>query len=1156
MASLKLRRVDGSTEAFDLTRSQPLTIGRQSFNDISIAEHDVAPMHCRVSWNKTGFEVTAATPNGVDVNMSTVAHAMLMHGDTIRVGSHELIFLDEAPLPKDSSPPDSRRGRKSSTKSEIPEKPLRSTQEKKLPEKQTRDKVEELSLYEGPVLTESQEQATLESQSADDEDFYDKLESPAKPKVTESPLIIKPVRPGEQEILKSPLVLGLTGAGLTLLLITGIFWFLIAREQSNRLYDRAVAEMNGGQYSQSIATFEKFLREYPNHGLHRQALRGLAKAQVHKEISGATPSWKRGLERLNELIKSHRNESDFSDMHSSVFQFADQISLGAAKTAETTRDPELLVVSKDAQDLLERYSDPSAPPTGTLSRINEQRSKARTAIEKQKTFDLAMKTVDSALADKKPMLALSERERLVRSFPEFINSKRVKEALQKSLDLERSVVATDETERPAETNDDAVPESILALLHSRSRTEDSSQGQVVFTTGKDLCYAVDPATGELLWRRVIGPRTPFFPVKTNGSQASVLLFDTKKLALVACQQSSGRLIWRQPVGARAVGSPLVHDGQIYLPLEGNTLVRIDLDTGRLSATVRFSQKLASTPVLSRDGNYLIVPGEMAMIYTLTVRTTATTPALAAVATTFTDHAAGSISAPPLSMGNLLLLCENDKIDSAKLRLWNTSKPTETLVELGSARTVGQVRDTPVLRGNQLVVPSSGEQFAAFAVTDEAGHAGMAPIGQYRADQSQKQNQMGSPLFVALGPDGQFWSAGSAFRRFEIASNSIRMDSVSAAPGIASQPLQWMGDQFFVGRKARYSDAVTFSAIDRDKLVSPWRCIVGDAPLEMMTTREGGLAWIGESGSLYSLGKNRLTASGVDLKAGSDLDLPPNMSHPIRASLLHDQRMVVAAAGDTTQISLLNVAGQLTDKYKLDEVPETDPVLLDEGLVVPLPSRLKLVPLSTGKKGAQDLILPVGEIPEHRWTHLIRIDGHELIACDQKGRLTRVQFRSGDVAHLAEVAELSLPHPVDLRPWIRGDSLFVADASGVVRQLNVRSFDTDGQASLTAPIKNMWPVGTSIVVHSGDGKLHCLAEGKSLPEQWTFDLGNLDPTGPAILKQDELWVGCRSGTVLILNPNSGIEQRRIVLPQMLSLGLRQLQETLVAVGSDGAIYRLE
>ena len=48
---------------------------------------------------------------------------------------------------------------------------------------------------------------------------------------------------------------------------------------------------------------------------------------------------------------------------------------------------------------------------------------------------------------------------------------------------------------------------------------------------------------------------------------------------------------------------------------------------------------------------------------------------------------------------------------------------------------------------------------------------------------------GGPNGAALGPDGQFWSAGSAFRRFEIVSDTIRMDSNSSAPGIASQPLQ-------------------------------------------------------------------------------------------------------------------------------------------------------------------------------------------------------------------------------------------------------------------------------------------------------------------------------------------------------------------------------
>ena len=254
--------------------------------------------------------------------------------------------------------------------------------------------------------------------------------------------------------------------------------------------------------------------------------------------------------------------------------------------------------------------------------------------------------------------------------------------------------------------------------------------------------------------------------------------------------------------------------------------------------------------------------------------------------------------------------------------------------------------------------------------------------------------------------------------------------------------------------------------------------------------------------------------------------------------------------------MLNQAGQLVDKYKLNEVPEADPVLLDEGLVFPLPSRLKMVTLAAGKKAVQDMMLPVGENQEHRWSHLIRIDGKELIACDGKGRLSRIQFRSGDVPHLAEVAELQLGQPVDVKPFLLGEFLFVADASGVIRQLNVRSFDTDGQTSLTAPIKNIWPLGANLLVQAGDRKLHCLSEGKTLMEQWSFDLLNLDPVGPAILKDDQVWITCQNGTIIVLNRESGVEVRRISLPQTLSIGLRQIQETLFAVASDGTLYRLE
>ena len=38
--------------------------------------------------------------------------------------------------------------------------------------------------------------------------------------------------------------------------------------------------------------------------------------------------------------------------------------------------------------------------------------------------------------------------------------------------------------------------------------------------------------------------------------------------------------------------------------------------------------------------------------------------------------------------------------------------------MATYRIEGQVRDTPVLRGNQLYVPSSGERFSVFTVSDD------------------------------------------------------------------------------------------------------------------------------------------------------------------------------------------------------------------------------------------------------------------------------------------------------------------------------------------------------------------------------------------------------------------------------------------------------
>ncbi len=1243
MPELELHHADGAIETRELSRTQPLNIGRQPFNDICVPDEGVAAMHCRVLWNKSTFEVTAATGSGVEVNGTSVAHMRLQPGDVIRVGSVDLVYIDktatqnadsepagfrllEPDMPVEvhrGNPPEARSARptKSSDRDDAKTRP-RADRGKPDPEPVPKP-VEDLSLFMGPVYTESQAIAAYDAgelvANEDDAVSHVKLKplaasypsgsAPDAAGKMPTPLL-KPLaashpsgsaansdrpaqpasanrgttmslsgraRPGEQDILRSPLVLGLSLGGLVLFLVTGIFWFLIGREQANRLYDRAVAELNEGQFAQSVASFEQFLRQYSGHSLHRQAERGLGKALVQKEIVGATPAWKRGLEQLQALIAHHRNESDFADIHPVLLKYAEEISLGAARSAETTRDAELLTVSEDAQVILERFSETASPPAATVSRIKEARVAAVIAIGKQKQFDDGMAAVDAALAAKKPMVALAEREKLVRAYDGFASHKRVKESLQKALDLERSVIVADDKEVAAEISDFAVPSppAVVGLFHTRTRTDESSQGRVAFVLAKDCCHAVDTVTGELAWRRISGFNAPFFPVSVSVSQPSVLMYDAYHQSLLCCQSSTGRLIWRQKLDGRPRSAPLIHEGQIYLPTDDRSLCRFDLETGRLTERVTFSQNLHGPPTLSADGNHLLIPGEMAMIYALSMRP------LAAAATTFTDHSAGSLSAGPLALGKLFLLCENDRADSSNLRLWDAGNPKVPLIEM-TARAVrvhGQVRESPVLRGSQLVVPSSGEELTAFSVTDEAGRAGLAPVGQYRVGEDAEKRRAADPaqpaapenadrpaarlasrvpLYLALGADRQFWAASSAFRRFEIGADSIHMDSNSLALGIASQRLQLIGDQFYVGRKTPFHDAVVFSAIDRERMISPWRTMLGAQLLELIPARDGGAVGISEAGHIVVMGPERLRQGGFELKGVVELELPANVNRPLVTTTLHDGRMFFAAVGDISQLWIVGTGGQVDLNIRLGKgnSVQTAPVLLDEGLVVSLPGRLKLVAVAGAKKAIQDWLAPAGENPPLPWKFLVRLDGDKVLACNSGGMLSRVQVRTTEVPHLAEVAKVQLAHPVDVAPSLRGDALFVADASGTLQHLNWRTFDQEGKRLFAAPVRGLWSTSSSWLVWSGDGKLQSVSEGRDLPLRWSLELKGLEPAGPPMEEGDQLWIACRDGTVMAVDARSGNETRRLQIPQALTMGLKKLDGSLFAVACDGAMYRLD
>jgi transcriptional regulator with GAF, ATPase, and Fis domain len=76
----------------------PLSLGRDSTNQLSLEDRAVSRKHCTVSQIAGGeFEIADLdSHNGTWVNGATITHSLLQHGDRIRVGSCEFVFRTRA----------------------------------------------------------------------------------------------------------------------------------------------------------------------------------------------------------------------------------------------------------------------------------------------------------------------------------------------------------------------------------------------------------------------------------------------------------------------------------------------------------------------------------------------------------------------------------------------------------------------------------------------------------------------------------------------------------------------------------------------------------------------------------------------------------------------------------------------------------------------------------------------------------------------------------------------------------------------------------------------------------------------------------------------------------------------------------------------------
>ena len=958
----------------------------------------------------------------------------------------------------------------------------------------------------------------------------------------------KPARPGEQDAIRSPLVLILGGGALVLLLVAATFWFIIGRDTVRRQYDAALKEIEGGRYSQGIAILEDFLETHPHHKYTQPARYALGRARIEKEISGSTPSWSRGIEALQKFITQNRDTDDFAEQHAKLCEYASQIALAAARAAGTLKKRELLEVSKAAVDILTRYSPTDAPPTQTLVRTRDARETSEAAILKQETLDDALARMQDAITAKQPLAALEARRNLLDRYSDLQADSKLVAALDQCLQTATQLVVQEDLgqEALADTRPSALPAPLSLTRHTRSRSDAVSDGRTVCALAADCCYGVDAVTGDPVWRRVIGLDTPFFPVPVATSTPGFLLFDTNHGELVVVNQRTGETVWRQPLQEAVSGAPLVTGGQVYLSTLGGRFSKVDLETGRISTRLTFAQKLLAPPALVSGDKYVVVAGTEAIVYTLSLRP------LECVAATHFGHRTGSVEAPLLAMGKLILMADNDQLDSCRLRIINATD-AKALVELPvDVRVSGHVRDPAVLRGKQLFVPSSGERITAFTVSDDENQRAMTAVAQYQSEAPKNVS-----TFLTAGPDGQLWMAGSALQKFQVSADSISMDPKQVAQGVMSQPLQAIGEDLYLGRHAGPSRATTFTQTDRQDMTTQWKTILGVSVLQCLTPDDESVLCFTEEGDQFSVGVKFLQTGGFYDNATSLLRSSESLDAALRIAPLPDGSAAAHCGGAKPRLWVVRPDGKDSQRFGLGAALETDPTLIAGRVVLPLPGKLEVMDLGAKTAKVVDFLMPVGEGERRHWMWLVPVDANQIVAADSTGKLAKLQFRAEPKPHLYEVCNTKLEQPADVRFATNAAKVFVADASGKLQVLDAGDLRTLHETQLDAPASNhLWLIGERLFVESGRNRLTCFHVTDTLKPLWTVPLESQGLADSPILAATQLVVAQRSGEVLAIDLETGKVNRRLPLGQPITLGPKQVGGLLIVACIDGSLHRVE
>ena len=959
-----------------------------------------------------------------------------------------------------------------------------------------------------------------------------------------------PRRGNKNEWDSSLLLLG--GGGLILLLITGVIvYYLLTRENADAILAEANKSFEGAAFTQAIKHYERFVENHPQHPEFSAGKVQLGLARLWK-ASGSTSDFSEALNTARQVLSDIEDEGDFNNAQPDLASLLPKIAQGLANQAESASDVSAIQnFVKQTNTALSLCSNTKYIPTRfrdkvLLGEINQTLERVERTRDQNAGLAKALGEMQTAIEGHAMAQAYQIHDQLLDKHPGLINNDQLAAKVLEISEAESSVVKF--VPESITANTQPRPTKVVAQLTLARRTGPSAAAEqgVVVVRVSGAIYGLNLQDGAVRWRRFVGIAPRRTPLQLSTGELFVV--DDQHNELQKISSKTGKLLWRQAFDT-SVTRPVMLDEQILIAESAGKLHIVDAATGQRKGYVEFAQRLATPPAVGAQGRCIYIAGEHSSLYTLSADD------YSCLGVFFLNHAKGSITTPPVTVLNKVIVAVTKGLSTSRLEVLNTSDKGIPNQRATSRRLSGLVNTPLLTAGRRLVAVTSQGQVAVYEIGSGTGKESLTSIASREPESEPAVARFG------LLNQGHVWIAGNRLNKLAVLPTSDRLPVSTIDRDYLGDtfdhPLQTRGDLLIHVRRPANQGGAIVAAMKMESGQPQWETELAAPPAGPPAIDAVGIQFgaITATGSAYLV--DRQVMSRRVINRAEQVTLPRKLP-PLNQSLdLGQGRLVAFADGGKLLLHFRpGLPRGALHTIALVGPASCPPVAWGDAFVVPTETgQVFLYSSEEGQPWGSPFQPPLVPGVTYHWkSPAVYGSGadSQLVLSDGKQKIYLLAQATSPQPHLQATATADIStSPLNTRLAVIGDLALAGTSDGSLALFALPTLaskpSTDIQGEVTW---GPFTVGENIVLATATGELICLDSKAKIA--WRQPLAHGPPTGLPVAQDDGLVLLWRQGGLSRLQFSDGLEAAYVPLPQPVVAGPVPFGKRLVVSSYDGTL----